>query len=301
MSSIEIRHLRYFIAVAEALNFSRAAERLGTAQPSLSQQIRGLEREIGVELFGRGNRRVTLTAAGAEFLAEARELVAHLDRAISHAREAGRGLRGELRVAYSPSTMMSTLPLAIRAYRVGHPDVRITLRALAPTALLEALGRREIDVGVLLDRHGAARLPDIDMRRIGSLPFAIVLPEGHPLAGRHALAIEEIGSETLILYARHLTDVHDIVVGMCRERGFTPARIQEVDRVEAILGLVAAGEGVSIVPRVYESLLFRGVEYAALSPAPKPISMVVARNSAAHSTLAEAFVATCRSVSVGKS
>jgi DNA-binding transcriptional LysR family regulator len=227
-------------------------------------------------------------------LDEAYALIAQVDRAIAHAREAGRGMRGELRIGYSPSSMMSILPGALRAYRAGHPEVRLTLRALAPAPLLEALERHEIDAGVLLEQRARVRSAALDVRRIGSLPFALVLPEGHRLAREHPVAIEEIGRETLILYARDLTDVYGIVVAMCRERGFAPARIQEVDRIEAILGLVAAGEGVSIVPRAYDSLVFRGVVYASLSPAPQPMAMIVARNRNPDSALAEGFVETCR-------
>lgn len=293
---LEFRHLRYFIAVAEALNFSRAAEALGTAQPSLSQQIRALEREIGVELFARGKRRIELTAAGKEFLIDARRLVAGLGEAVAHAREAGRGMRGELRVGYTASAMMSSLPAAIRAYRADRPDVRIALRSLEPGLILDALRRRELDVGVLLEQRDRSRLAEIDVRRIGSLALAAVVPEGHRLAHRRAIALEEIGREPLIVFSRRLGDIHEVVLALCRERGFVPARIEEADRVEAILGLVAAGEGVSVVPRVYETLGFRGVAFTALRPAPQPFAMVVARRSGAQSELAAAFATVCERI-----
>ena len=290
---MELRHLRYFIAVAEQLNFSRAAEHLQTAQPSLSQQIRQLEDEVGVEFFDRSKRQIVLTPAGADFLIAARALIAQLDLAVANAREVGRGVRGELRIAYTMSAMISTLPEAIRAYRADHDDVRISLRALAPAEIFGALQRRETDIGVILTNPSAAVASEIEARQIDSLTIGVAIPIGHALAGRGTIAIEEIGAETLILYERTLAGMYDFAMQLCRERGFVPARIVEADRVETILGLVAAGEGVSIVPRAYESLGFRGVAYLALRPSPAPFAVVVMRNKKTQSVLAREFAATC--------
>ncbi len=287
---MELRHLRYFVAVAEHGSFSRAAAALGTAQPSLSQQVRQLEREIGTELFVRDRRKIALTAAGAAFLAETRALFAQLDTAVTHAREAGRGLRGELRIGYTPSAMMSTLPVAIRAYRLDHPDVRLTLLPLTLDALVTALRRHDIDNAVFPVQPDLRRFSDIDVRRIGTLELGAVVPAGHALARRDAFAIEEIGSETLILYGRDAGDIYDVVVKLCRERDFTPAHIEEINRVETILGLVAAGEGISIVPQVYATLGYRGVAYRSLMPAPEPFALVVAGAANAHSPLGAAFM-----------
>jgi DNA-binding transcriptional LysR family regulator len=245
------------------LNFSRAAEDLGTAQPSLSQQIRHLESEIGVALFDRAKRRIALTGAGLDFLGEARALVAGLDGAVARARETARGLRGELRIAYTISAMVSTLPSAIREYRTSHPDVRITLRSMDTTSLIAALETREVDAGVFVTQGDLRRFEGITARRIGSLPMAVVLPASHRLATRRSIAIGDLGDEALITYARARTEIHDIVIGICRERGFEPARIEEVDRMETLLGLVAAAEGFSIVPRIYDvRRAFTGTETA---------------------------------------
>jgi len=290
---LELRHLRYFIAVADHLNFSRAAEALETAQPSLSQQIRQLEAEVGVELFSRDKRQIALTPAGEAFLIDARALLTHVDTAVEHAHQAERGLRGELRIGYTPAAMLTLLPQAIRAFRIGRPDVRITLAALTPIALIEALRRREIDAGVLLERRDAGRLAGLDARRIGKLPFAAAVPLSHRLAERRTIRLEDIGTDTLILYARRLADIYDVVMNLCRERGFTPARVAEVDEVDAVLGLVAAGEGISIGPRMFAKANFPGIVFPAITPAPTPFCLVVARNPEARSRLAEAFVTTC--------
>jgi len=294
---IELRHLRYFIAVADELNFSRAAAALQTAQPSLSQQIRQLESAIGVSLFDRSKRRIQLTPAGREFLADARGLVSGLDTAVAHAREAGRGMRGELRIAYTVSAMMSTLPAAIRAFRTEHPSVRITLRALAPAELAQTLRRRDADAGVLLAQSAMLdRATDIAFRRLARLPIAVLVPVGHRLARRRTIAIDEIGSDTLIVFARHLATIYDVALAICHDGGFVPARVEEVERVETVLGLVAAGEGVSLVPRLYENLGYPGVTYLTLRPNPEPFAMAVAWSRESTSALTAAFVATCAKI-----
>ena len=290
---MELRHLRYFIAVAEHLSFSRAAEALETAQPSLSQQIRHLEDEIGVELFTREKRQIELTPAGDAFLIEARGIVAHLDTAVTYAREAGRGLRGELRIGYTFSAMMWTLPAAIRAFRSDHPNVRLVLRVMGQGELHDALRRHEIDSAMFLAQSDLRRFADVNARSIGNLEIGAVVPAGHRLAQRTSFAIEDIKDETLILYARSAGDLYDHVLAQCRERGFTPARIEETDRVETILGLVAAGEGISIVPNVYETLGFRDIVYRPLAPALDPFSMVVASARGSRGDLATAFVERC--------
>lgn len=290
---MELRHLRYFIAVATELNFSRAAEALATAQPSLSQQIRQLEREIGFDLFDRTGRRIALTAAGVAFLAEARALVAQLETAVARTREAGRGMRGELRIAYTVSAMMAALPAAIRAYRAEHPDVRITLRAVAPFELAGILERRECDVGVLLAHADFGRVMNLDARRIGTFPMCAVFSEAHPLAKRRSIAVGEIGTATLVSFNRRRADFYDAIDAYCRAHEFVPARIEEVDRFEEILGLVAAGEGVSIVPRLYEQFRFPGLAYVALRPAPAPFALLAARSKGRRSVLSTEFFATC--------
>jgi DNA-binding transcriptional LysR family regulator len=298
MRVIELRHLRYFIAVAEALNFSRAAAALNTAQPSLSQQIRQLEAAVGIDLFDRGKRQIALTSAGVEFLHDARTLVAGLETAVAHAREAGRGMRGELRVAYTVSAMMSTLPAAIRAFRRGHPDVRISLRALPPAELAQTLRRRDADAGVMLAQTALLeRAADLAFVRLRSLPIAALVPAGHRLARRRAIALDDIGSETLILFARHLAMIADVVLALCSERGFAPARIEEVERIETILGLVAAGEGVSIVPRLYENLGYPGLRYLGLRPQPAPFTLAVVWSKGSTSALTAGFVAECKRIS----
>jgi len=290
---VEFRHLRYFIAVAEHLNFSRAAEHLRTAQPSLSQQIRQLERELGVELFDRDKRRIVLTAAGSAFLDEARAIVLRVNGAVELARETARGRRGELRIAYAVSAMLSTLPATIREYRLAHPDVRMKLAVMAPADVLTALRLREADAAVYVANDTLPHNPDVQTWRIGAVTMAVVLPARHPLAERRAISADALANETLIAVSRHLTDMYDIVMGTLRERGVTPARVEEVDRVETLLGLVAAGEGIAIIPRVYETLRFSGLRYVALRPAPKPLAIIVASARHGRSPLARDFVELC--------
>jgi DNA-binding transcriptional LysR family regulator len=293
LESVELRHLRYFIAVAERLSFSRAAEDLATAQPSLSQQIRQLEADVGVELFEREKRQIALTAAGRELLGDARAIVASVSDAVARARETARGVRGELRIGYATSAMVSTLPSVIHEYRQLQPDVRITLRAMGPIAILAALEAREVDVGVFVADASVRSGPAIVARRVGSLALALAVPTGHPLARRRTVSVRALEAEHLIAYARGLTDMYDTAIGIFRDRGVEPARIVEVDRMETLLGLVAAGEGVAIVPRVYETLGFGGVRYLALSPVAPALAIIAASPRQGRSPLARDFVDLC--------
>jgi DNA-binding transcriptional LysR family regulator len=159
--------------------------------------------------------------------------------------------------------------------------------------LLDALRRRELDAGVLLEQLDHSRLDGMDVRCIMRIPLGVALPVSHRLAKRRAIRVEDLDTDTLVLYSRALADIYDTVVALCRARGFTPARIEEADRVEAVLGLVAAGEGISIGPAIYSMFNFPGVAFAALTPAAKPLSLIVARNPEAKSGLAAAFVSKC--------
>jgi len=193
---------------------------------------------------------------------------------------------------------MSTLPAAIRAYRADQPNVRITLRATDPAELLPLLRRHDVDVGVFLAVRDLSRASDIDARPIATIELEAIVATGHPLAHRASIRVDELAGATFIVYDRRIADIYDAVVSYCRQQGFTPARLEEVDRVETILGLVAAGEGVAIVPQVYRSLRFGGLAYVPLTPAPDAFTLVVARLQGAPAELTSPFVDTCERLAV---
>jgi DNA-binding transcriptional LysR family regulator len=217
---LELRHLRYFVAVAEELNFSRAAERLHMAQPPLSVAIRQLEQELGTELLTRSNREVRLTEAGSTFLDGARRTLAELDRARSDAQRAAAGELGELRVGFSWSARFETLPAIGRAFRIGHPDVSLLTEEMWNARVLVALRSGAIDVAVSLCPEVAGEFSYLPIR---SEPVIALLGRSHPLAGREAIELRALADERFLLFPRALAPrLYDSMAGLCRQAGFEP-------------------------------------------------------------------------------
>ncbi len=266
--SIELRHLRYFIAVADELHFGRAAERLGMSQPPLSQQIRQLEGAIGARLFNRSNRRVALTEAGRLFLAEAREVLDKVERATELAQRAQRGEAGELRIGFTRTAPLSThIPRAIFAFRQQFPAVQLQLLELNSLQQVDALLERRLQIGIV---RGHA-LPDtLASRRLLRDPLVAVLHERHPalrgLGPRRRLRTEALAQEPFVLFARASgAGIHDHVLTLCRHAGFTPRLAQEAREASTIVSLVAAGMGVSILPASCEHIRIDGVRFVPLA------------------------------------
>ncbi|NEU99523.1 LysR substrate-binding domain-containing protein [Bradyrhizobium uaiense] len=262
---MELRHLRYFVALGEELNFTRAAERLHIAQPPLSQQIRQLEEELGVTLLQRNSRPVRLTEAGELLLARARALLANFESAVADTRRVGRGQAGKLGIGFVGSAMFAGLPDIIGAYRDACPDVELVLDEMLATEIAEALRRRRIDVGfarpALLDEPGLAQ------RLIIEEPYVAALPCAHPLAARRDIALAELSDDAFVLYpASPEPSVTGLIVAACRVAGFTPRLAQEVLHLQTAIGLIAAGVGVSLVPEAAaRAQSGRGVAYVRLA------------------------------------
>lgn len=242
---MELRHLRYFIAVAEELHFGRAAARLGIAQPPLSMQIRDLEHEVGVMLLARTSRRVELTAAGRVFLDGARRTLAQLDGVISDTQRAHRGETGELRIGFVSSATYEVLPLLLRAFRGGYPDVVVRLRSATTFEQIVALRERHLDLGLL-------RLPvkeeALDWRVITEEPLVAVLPATHALATREPVPLTALAHASFIVYPRADNPaIHDAIIAQCQQAGFSPNITQESGSMLAITALVASGMGVALV------------------------------------------------------
>ena len=217
---LELRHLRYFVAVAEELNFSRAAERLHMAQPPLSAAIRQLEQELGTELLLRTTREVRLTDAGRTFLEGAHRTLAELDRARIGAQRAAAGEVGQLRVAFSWSARFETLPAIGRLFRSTHPDVSLLTEEMWNARMLPALRSGAIDVAVALCPEVAG---EFSYQPIRSEPVIALLPQGHPLAGRQTLDLRDLAQERFLFFPRELAPrLYDVMVGLCRRAGFEP-------------------------------------------------------------------------------
>lgn len=265
---IELRHLRYFIAVADELHFGRAAERLGMSQPPLSQQIRQLEQFVGARLLERTNRRVALTEAGRLFLEQAREILARTGHAVDLAQRAARGETGELRVGITRSTPLSGyIPRAIHAFRQQLPSVQLKLEEMNSLQQIDALLDRRLQIGIV---RGSTLPAALVSRRLFRDPLVAVLPADHPAARGHGarrrLRTGALAQEPFVLFARNAgAGIHDHVISLCRHAGFVPRMAQEAGEASTIVGLVAAGLGVSILPASCEHIRIDGVRYVPLA------------------------------------
>jgi DNA-binding transcriptional LysR family regulator len=273
---MELRHLRYFVAVAEELHFGRAAERLFIAQPPLSQQIQQLERELGVTLFQRTSRRVQLTPAGEGFLRDARRLLAGLDEAAEGARRAARGETGWLGIGFAASATYDLLPAVLRDFRARFPDVSLSLAELNAAEQARALHERAIHVGFA---RPSVEDPEAVVGAVLREPFLAALPAAHPLAGASPLPLSALASEPFVSFPEQPRPSYAALVrDACAGAGFAPRVVQEVREMQTALSLVAAGLGVALLPDSVRHLRRDGVAYRALAhPAPRTELAVVSR------------------------
>ena len=262
--SIELRHLRYFVAVAEELNFTRAAARLHMAQPPLSQQIRQLEDELGVRLFDRTKHEVRLTDAGSAVLAEARQTLAQADRVGIAARRVSEGVTGTLRVGFPGSFPHTTLPAILRAFRAKFPGVQLNLQECSTEEQLELLAAGKIDVGFV--RLPVENAPEsLAVRPILREPLILALPKRHPLARRSKVPVRALAREPFVLFPRHAAPgLYDQIAAICRRARFKPAVAQEATQIQTIISLVSAGLGIAIVPLSMQTLHREHVVYRPL-------------------------------------
>jgi DNA-binding transcriptional LysR family regulator len=261
---MELRHLRYFVAVAEELHFTRAAARLNIAQPPLSQQIRALEQELGVRLFERTRRSVALTDAGHALLERARELLAATQALPQHLQRIARGEVGQLRIGFS-----STLPLTkvlrdvVAEHRHTHPDVALHLREMHSQLQFEQLRRGDLDVGLVRYNEGAPE--GIRLTLLRRDPLRLVVPASHRFARRKSVAIADCRDEAFIGFPGDAgTGTGPLLKRLCAQAGFEPRIAQEAREATTQIGLVAAGLGVAVLPAPLEAVRIEGVHYVPL-------------------------------------
>jgi DNA-binding transcriptional LysR family regulator len=284
---MELRHLRYFVAVAEELHFSRAAVRLRMAQPPLSQQIRQLEQELHVTLSSRTKRRVELTPAGRAFLDEARQVLEQAERAVRTAQRADRGEIGRLAIGFVPSADLDILPRVLRVWVARYPHVEIELHGLLPGAQGEALRDGRIQLGFVrlpMDEAGLV------VESIQREPLLVALPRGHRLARRVRVHLADLAADTMILFPRDIAPgYHDLFIAACRRAGVTP-RMFHPSSMQTNLGLVSAGIGVALMPASIRNLRRAGVVYRALAPPVPYVEMAIAYRRDEPSAVLPAFL-----------
>lgn len=272
---MELRHLRYFVAVAEEGSMTRAAERLGIQQPPLGQQIRALEHELGVELFERAPKRITLNATGKVFLADAMDLLARVNDAVDHVRRFDRGERGRLNVGFTSSASLHRwTPKMLRAFRDAYPQAEITVEERETYELILALRQKRVDAAFL---HISAReFPDLTSTALAEEAMVAAIPRDHPLARTPAkpVTLKMLSGQNFVVYRRPdgpgiFTDIEKAFDAA----GITFQVVDEVQRMVAAINLVAAGRGLSLVPNSIqvlhrESVVYRPLARGALPPLP---------------------------------
>ncbi|TIL76053.1 MAG: LysR family transcriptional regulator [Mesorhizobium sp.] len=263
---MELRHLRHFLAVAEELHMGRAALRLAMAQPPLSQSIGRLEKELGVKLFERANRRLTLTRAGAAFVEEARASVLHADAALHVARAAHDGEAGEIRIGFVSAALYEHLPHLLSRVRETYPDIRPKLIEVSTNEQIAALSRNEIDIGFVHPPLGTDER--LDVHGYPAEDLIAVLPDDRHT---HGVTLTDIARHGLIMFpAAQGPALHPRIMDTFTRAGVEVRIVQEATRALTMLSLVAAGFGAALLPRSTQRLVFQGVRYAAIADVSLP-------------------------------
>ncbi|BDA69498.1 LysR family transcriptional regulator [Rivularia sp. IAM M-261] len=262
--NIELRHLRYFLAVAEELNFGRAAERLNITQPSLSRQIQNLEKELEIILFERNPRQLKLTAPGQIFLTEAEQILLRFDQGIRVIKRASRGEIGQLTVGFQGSSVYDIIPISIKVFRERFPEVDIIMQHMTTSEQVIALSENNLDVGFVTPPITDANL---EVEILLQEPLVLALPENHPLAAHSEISIAALADEPLILASRDRgCGLHEQIFDIYQKAGVHPNVVCAAKEMQVMLGFVAAGIGISLLPSHVKNFQRTGVVYRVLNP-----------------------------------
>jgi DNA-binding transcriptional LysR family regulator len=294
---MDLRHLRYFIAVAEELHFTKAAKRLHIAQPPLSRQIRELEEELGVTLLNRTRHHIELSDAGRVFLEKAKQILLATDSAVVEAQRAQRGEIGKLAVGFFEQTAYTLLPPILRAFQERFPAVEVQLRWFPVVGQVEALMRGDVDIAFV---RPVVDLEELSKELLLKEPFVLAVPSTHPFADRDVLSIADCADERIINYTRNLApDYHAGITRACALAGFIPKNSLEVGQVYTALGLVSSGVGIAFVPSSVQRIRFDNLVYKPLRETQLQSEAYLAWTHLNPSVLLKAFVETSKQV-VGK-
>ncbi|MEB3279959.1 MAG: LysR substrate-binding domain-containing protein [Lyngbya sp.] len=293
---MELRHLRYFVAVAEELHFGRAAQRLHIAQQPLSRQIRDLEADIGVQLFYRTKRTVRLTEAGEVFLTEARKILQQAEQAVLLAQQTSKGEIGKLTVGFTGPALNRILPKIVRLFKERHPQVELLLQRLQTNEQVAALKTGQIQVGLL---HPPIEDDMLVLKTIHRESLVAVLPDTHRLAreSNQPISIKQLVNESFILYPRQVGPVlYDQIISLCQQAGFSPKIVQEVIPQQTILGLVSANIGISLLHASVKAVAPPGVVIRELLELTPELELAVAWHRDTTNPVLPAFLAIVREI-----
>lgn len=286
---MELRQLRYFIAIAEHGSFSRAAARLHVSQPPLSTQVKNLEDELGVKLFERNNRGVTLTAAGTAFYEETRAALARLEHARTRALQADRGDAGMLSIGFVSIADYGILPPALKSYRARFPSVDVELHELTTDAQIRELRAARLDLGIGL---GPVDEPDLEFTSVLREELVLAAPSSHPAAkGDGAIDLRTLAKDSFIIPPRDIgPGLYDLMIGKCRSSGFAPRITQHARQMQTVISLVSCGMGLALVPASVRNLKRTGVHYRRLRGKPALVELGIVRLRGAEHLLTDNFV-----------
>ena len=270
---MELRHLRYFSAVAEELNFRRAAEKLHVAQPSLSAQIRSLEEELGVQLLRRSTRKVELTPAGRVFLGEARDVLASASQAEQKARQAEAGLVGTLRLGIIAPTANAWLANILRDFQQRFPDVQLSLYDLTSTEQLRRLRENELDAGLLRPPVG---YPDLDYKFVEESRQVLALPAGHRLAKKAHIDWADFDSEAMVMMHPNVQHgYYDAFMAACSKAKAKPRVVQYANDIQTKMWLISAGFGIAPTTATLAEVKRPGLVFRPLPPGLPPVHTIL--------------------------
>lgn len=289
---MELRHLRYFVAVAEERHFGRAAARLHVVQPTLSMQIQALERELGGLLFERTSRRVELTEAGEVLLVEARRTLAQAERAAAVVHQSLSGQTGTVRVGFSGVAMLSGgLISTLRQHHDTYPNVEVTVQELAPLRQAELIGEGSLDIGFC---PRSKFDPDIHCRteKISAIRLIAAIPSGHPLASRATINYTDLNREQVIVYTHD--DVEDLSLEYIRSQGQEPIVVHRAATTLGVLALVAAGLGIAVVPDTTEQIKIPEITFRPLLDPEASVDLLLLSRAPETSGAVNAFLAIAR-------
>jgi DNA-binding transcriptional LysR family regulator len=297
---MELRHLRYFVAVAEALNFTKASVRLRVAQPALSRQMQDLEDEIGEDLLKRSPRGVTLTAEGRLFLEEARELLRRADETVKKVRALARGEYGELHVGYAPTPTIEILPPALAAFQKSVPGVQVLLHDMSGDEIADGLRRGAIQLAVMPSTE-TEHVPDVEFEPLRTYPVCVALSRDHPLARMKSIPLEKFAAEPLInLSRRNYPGAYSFLEDLLRPLGVKPQVVLEADSGSSAVAAIEAGRGISLTIPVFKLVTGKRLAYRPLTGVTETISVGVAWAKNGDLTPAgEKFCEVLRKVSKG--
>jgi DNA-binding transcriptional LysR family regulator len=291
---MELRHLRYFVAVAEEQNVSRAAKRLHVSQPPLSRQIRDLENELGVTLFDRGAKSVRLTEAGRVFLTEARTILRGAESAVQLAKDVAEGKRGEINVGYAPSLTVELLPRALRYFRKSNPGVRVRLHDLSTQEMLRGLNDGSLHLAMMVQVPSKA-LTGLVFEELQRQPVCVAMHPAHPLARARKVGLEQVAKESLVAFTRvDYPEYQAWVADLFAPLNCSPKVVEEYNSITSLIAAVESGRGVAVIAQPFNGLASPRLKIRPLRPAPPPLGIGIAYRKKFRSSATDDFIDAAR-------